>query len=162
MVCSHLKYGTDLGLSLHGSLATDHITTAGLFLSRRINSSMTSLWCSKDSLPRLLLTKKKKKKKKKKSRLIWTSNCLYVLKEYSMEIIQSVCHRRILRSFIHQKEISNFTPDLYRVHCYIVITAWLDWSIPTWYVSSVKNLSKTLRMLGHWTYVPWRRIKWWL
>lgn len=60
-----------------------------------------------------------KTKTKKKSRLIWTSNCLYVLKEYSMEIIQPVCHRRILRSFIHQKKIRNFTKLL---HCYNRLT----------------------------------------
>lgn len=94
----------------------------------------------------VITDKKKEKKKGKKSRLIWTSNCLYVLKEYSMEIIQPVCHRRILRSFIHQKKIRNFTPDL--SHCYIVTTARLDWSIPTCYVSYMCRICQKHR--GHW------------
>ena len=45
-------------MSLHGSLATDHITTAGLFLSRRISSAITSTWWSKLSFPKLFLEEK--------------------------------------------------------------------------------------------------------
>ena len=45
-------------MSLHGSLATDHITTAGLFLSRRISSAITSTWWSKLSFPKLFLQEK--------------------------------------------------------------------------------------------------------
>ena len=43
---------------MHGSLATDHITTAGLFLSRRISSAITSTWWSKLSFPKLFLEEK--------------------------------------------------------------------------------------------------------
>lgn len=45
-------------MSVHGSLATDHITTAGLFLSRRISSAITSTWWSKLSFPKLFLEEK--------------------------------------------------------------------------------------------------------
>ena len=38
----YLKYGSASGMSLLGSLASDHITTAGLFLSLEMSSPSTS------------------------------------------------------------------------------------------------------------------------
>lgn len=53
--CTYLKYCPAGGISEAGSLATDHMTTEGWFLSRRTSSSMTSKWWFREAVPKLRL-----------------------------------------------------------------------------------------------------------
>lgn len=55
---TYLKYCPAGGISEAGSLATDHMTTEGWFLSRRTSSSMTSKWWFREAFPKLRLWRK--------------------------------------------------------------------------------------------------------
>lgn len=55
---TYLKYCPAGGISEAGSLATDHMTTEGWFLSRRTSSSMTSKWWFREAFLKLRLWSK--------------------------------------------------------------------------------------------------------